>query len=46
MNTDMMIEGSNRKVWNTPVLEGLQGVADVRATLLGSSGDVTNPQSS
>jgi hypothetical protein len=39
MNGDMMIKGSERKVWNTPVLEGLQGVADVRIAPKGKGAD-------
>jgi hypothetical protein len=46
MNGDIMNKGSERKVWETPVLEGLQGVADVRLTTLGKGADTKFTQSS
>lgn len=39
MNGDIMNKGSERKVWETPVLEGLLGVADVRIAPTGKGAD-------
>lgn len=45
MNGDM-VKSNERKVWNAPVLEDIQGVADVRAIVNGNSDDGSFSQSS
>jgi hypothetical protein len=45
MNGDM-VKSNERKAWNTPVLENIQGVADVRTATKGNSTDGPLSQSS